>query len=193
MSATPKILAFAGSLRRDSFNKKLVLIAADGAEKTGADVTVIDLKDYPLPVYDGDEEDAHGLPKNAATLKDLFVAHDGLLIASPEYNSSYSGALKNVIDWVSRPVEGRPPLYCFSGKIAGIMAASPGGLGGLRMLPQLRTLLQNIQVTVLPNMIGIPAAHEAFDDKGSLKNEKKHAAVQSIGADVANMLAKLRA
>src|SRR3954469_3729847 len=99
----PRILAFAGSLRRDSFNKKLVKIAAHGARAAGADVTEIDLKELPLPVYDGDLETAEGLPQNAKKLKELFVAHQGLLIASPEYNSSISAALKNVIDWVSRP------------------------------------------------------------------------------------------
>src|SRR5262249_29719722 len=104
----PRILAFAGSTRRDSFNKKLAGIAADGARAAGAEVTFIDLRDYPLPLYDGDLEAEKGLPEQAQRLKKLFLDHDGLLISSPEYNSSISGVLKNTIDWVSRPVPGEP-------------------------------------------------------------------------------------
>src|SRR6185295_2879266 len=99
----PKILAFAGSMRKDSFNKKLIRVAAEGARSAGAEVTLIDLKDFPLPVYDGDLEAAEGLPAGAKKLKELFLQNQGLLIASPEYNSSIPGTLKNAIDWVSRP------------------------------------------------------------------------------------------
>src|SRR5438128_1846133 len=111
MSA-PRILAFAGSLRNDSYNKKLVQIAAASARRAGAEVTCIDLKDYPLPIYDGDIEAASGIPENGQKLKKLFLEHDGLLIAAPEYNSSISAALKNTIDWVSRPVPGETSLAC---------------------------------------------------------------------------------
>src|SRR5260221_646228 len=109
--AQPKILAFAGSLRKDSYNKKLIKIAAEGARAAGAEVTVIDLKEFPLPVYDGDLETAEGLPANAKKLKEMFLKHQGLLIASPEYNSSIPGGLKNMIDWVSRTeTKDEPPL-----------------------------------------------------------------------------------
>ncbi len=190
---TPKILAFAGSLRRDSFNKKLISIAAAGAAAAGAKVTEIDLKDFPLPVYDGDIEDESGLPDEALALKTLFNEHHGLLISSPEYNSSISGALKNVIDWVSRPAEGETPLQCFDGKVAGLVGAAAGGFGGMRALPHVRSILQNIKVTVVPAMVGIPAAHAAFNDDGSLKDERKRKAVEAVGADVAIVLAKLLA
>ena len=137
--AAPRILAFAGSLRKDSFNKKLVKIAAEGALSAGAEVTVIDLKEFSLPVYDGDLEEAEGLPAGAKKLKQLFLEHHGLLISSPEYNSSIPGGLKNMIDWVSRTeTEDEPPLACFNKKVAAIMSASPGGLGGLRALVPLR-------------------------------------------------------
>src|ERR1035437_1107676 len=129
-----KILAFAGSLRMGSFNKKLVKIAAEGARKAGAEVTLIDLKDFPLPIFDEDLERSAGLPADGRKLKDLFLAHDALLISAPEYNSSISAVLKNTIDWVSRPVPGEAPLGCFDGKVAGLMSASPGALGGLRGL-----------------------------------------------------------
>src|SRR5262245_35742367 len=109
----PKILAFAGSTRTESYNKKLVRIAAAGARQAGAEVTLIDLRDLPLPLFDEDLESSEGLPPNARRLKDLFLAHHGLLISAPEYNSSISGVLKNAIDWVSRPVPGEAPLGCF--------------------------------------------------------------------------------
>lgn len=193
MTKTPRILALAGSLRAGSFNKKLVKLAAAGAEKAGAEVMNIDLKDFPLPVFDEDLETAEGLPLGARRLKELFRAHDGLLIASPEYNSSISGALKNAIDWISRPEEGRPPLDCFAGKVAGLMSAAAGGLGGMRGLPQVRAILQNIQVMVLPAMVAIPAAHEAFNDDGSLKDPKKQQAAEDLGATLAETLKKLKA
>ena len=116
----PRILAFAGSLRRDSFNKKLVPIAAKGAREAGAEVTLIALKDFPLPLFDQDLEAEQGMPQNGKKLKQLFIDHDGLLIAAPEYNSSITAVLKNAIDWVSRPAPGEPSLVAFRGKVAGL-------------------------------------------------------------------------
>ena len=133
-----KILAFAGSLRAGSFNKTLVKLGVHAARNAGAEVTLIDLKEYPLPLYDGDLEDSLGLPENGRKLKDLFLAHQGLLLACPEYNSSISAVLKNTIDWVSRPVPGERPLGCFEGKVAGLMSASPGAFGGMRGLTVVR-------------------------------------------------------
>lgn len=190
MSKTPRILAFSGSLREGSYNDRLVRVAAAGAAGAGADVTTIALRDYALPVFDEDLEKAQGLPETGRRLKELFRAHDGLLIASPEYNSSVSAALKNAIDWVSRPEADQPPLSCFAGKVAGIMAASPGALGGLRGLVHLRAILGNIQVTVLPDQVAIPAVHEALVD-GRLKDERKHDQVEAIGRSLAEVLAKL--
>ena len=193
MTTPVRILAFAGSLRRDSFNKKLVKLAMRSAERAGAEVTYLDLKDYPVPVYDGDIGAEHGFSDNVMTLKEMFRAHHGLLISAPEYNSSISGALKNVIDWVSRPEKGHAALDCFDGKVAGLVSAAAGGLGGMRMLPMLRSILQNIKVIVVPAMIGIPAAHEAFNDDGTLKDAKKQAAVEAVAADVAGLLMKIHA
>src|SRR5437879_5724181 len=99
MAYVPKILAFAGSTRRDSYNKKLVKIAIKGAEAAGAQVTYLDLRDLNLPLYDGDLEVSEGLPPGARKFKDLLFANDGIMISSPEYNSSISGVLKNAIDW----------------------------------------------------------------------------------------------
>jgi NAD(P)H-dependent FMN reductase len=127
----PRILAFASGTRRESFNKKPVASAAQGAREAGAEVTFIDLKDFTLPLFDLDLEAAQGMPENGKKLKNLFIDHDGLLIASPEYNSSFPAILKNAIDWVSRPAPGEPSLVAFRGKVATLMSASPGALGAL--------------------------------------------------------------
>ncbi|MEM9881336.1 MAG: NAD(P)H-dependent oxidoreductase [Planctomycetota bacterium] len=185
----PKILAFAGSLREGSFNKKLVRCAAAAAEEAGAEVTVIDLADYPLPLFDEDVE-AKGTPENATKLKAMMKPADGFLIASPEYNSSLSGALKNVIDWASRPAEGEGRLEAFAGKAAVLMAASPGALGGLRGLVHLRAILGNIQVTVLPQQHALGGANEAFAEDGSLKDDKKAETVADLGRTLTEFLLK---
>jgi len=187
-----KILAFAGSMRKDSYNKKLVNVAAEGARSAGAEVTVIYLKDFLLPVYDGDLESASGLPENAKKLKKLFLEHQGLLISSPEYNSSVPGTLKNVIDWVSRSeTKEEKSLACYDKKVAALFSASPGALGGMRGLVPLRALLENIGVLILPSQLCVGKAHEAFDEKGALKDAKQDAAVKKITADLVQMLVKL--
>ncbi|WP_427157633.1 NADPH-dependent FMN reductase [Aliinostoc sp. HNIBRCY26] len=191
MAATPKILAFAGSTRVDSYNKKLVKIAAAGASAAGAEVTYIDLRDLPLPIFDEDLEAEQGLPANARTLKDLLISHQGLLIASPEYNSSLTAGLKNAIDWASRPSPNEAPLAAFAGKVAAIMSASPGGLGGLRGLVHLRAILGNIKVLVLPDQVAVPTAHEAFNTDGSLKQPHQQESIEKLGENLATILFKL--
>ena len=121
---TPKILAFAGSLRAESWNKKLVLQAANAARDAGADVTLLDLRDLPMPIYDGDIEAQQGLPANARAFKQLLRDHHGVLLSSPEYNSQMPAVLKNAIDWASRLERGDTPLVAFKGKVAGVMSAS---------------------------------------------------------------------
>ena len=187
----PKILAFAGSTRTDSFNKKLVKVASDGAIETGADVSVIDLKDFPMPLYDEDLERQEGLPSNVLKLKDLMLAHQGFLISSPEYNSSISGVLKNTIDWTSRPRDGEPPSACFQDKIVGLMSASPGALGGLRGLVHVRAILENMGVIVLPNQVAVSKAHEAFDVHGNLNDKKQEQKVKSVGTKLVQIISKL--
>ncbi len=189
----PKILAFSGSLRAESFNHKLIERAAVGASSAGAEVNVIRLADYPLPVFCEDDEAANGLHENAIKLKQLFIEHDALLIASPEYNGFFSAALKNVIDWVSRPCEGEAPLGCFLNKHAAVIAASPGGLGGIRGIPRLQALLTGIRVTVIPATIAVSSAHDAFNPDASLKNEKHDASLLAIGASLANAAAASKA
>jgi len=193
LSDRPKILAFAGSAREGSFNKRLVKIAAQGARDAGAEVTFLDLRELPLPIYDADMEAAEGLPENARRLKEMFRTHDGFLISSPEYNSSISALLKNTLDWVSRPVESDPPLAGFAGKVAAIMSASPGALGGLRGLVHVRAILSNLKVLVLPDQLSIPKAKDAFTDRGELADARKHDAVRQLGAKLAELIRKLHA
>ena len=189
----PRILAFASSTRRASFNKKLVAIAAQGAREAGAEVTLIDLKDFPLPLFDQDLEAEQGMPENGKKLKKLFIDHDGLLIASPEYNSSFPAVLKNAIDWVSRPAPGEPSLVAFRGKVAALMSASPGALGGRRGLDHIRSILGNIGVIVLPDQIAVAQAHEAFNPDGTLKDPKRQVGIEGLGRTLAEVLAKLKA
>ena len=189
----PKIVAFAGSLRTASFNKKLLALAADAARAAGAEVTVVDLRDLALPLFDQDLEDASGLPEGAKKLKALLRASDGFLIASPEYNSSITAALKNAIDWASRAeTDDEPPLVAYKGKVAALMATSPGALGGLRGLVTLRSILGNIGVLVLPDQVAIPTAHEAFDESGKLKDERKAKQVASLAKNLVKLSGKLK-
>lgn len=190
--ATPKVLVFAGSSRKASWNKMLAKTAAELLNAQGVEATFIDLADYPLPLYNGDLEDEQGLPENAKKLKKLFLEHQGLFIASPEYNSSLTPLLKNTIDWVSRPeTDDEPSLACYTGKIAAIAATSPGALGGIRVLVPLRMLLENIQVMVVPQQLAIPKAYEAFDESGKLINPTHHSQLESLTKRLADLLKKL--
>ncbi len=193
MSDVPKILAFAGSTRTGSFNKKLVTIGAAGARASGAEVTQVDLRDFPMPLYDGDLEANEGLPPNAVKFKALMLAHGGLLISCPEYNSSISGVLKNTLDWASRSAPGEAPLACFVGKVAVLMSASPGGLGGLRGLVHVRAMLANIHVLVLSEQMAISRAQEAFNPDGTLKEARQQQAIEGLGRALADILVKLHA
>jgi len=188
---TARILAFSGSCRSGSYNHKLVAIAAEGAREAGAEVSLISLADYPMPLYNGDLETEQGIPESAMSFKRLLLEHDGLLIACPEYNSSITPLLKNSIDWASRQAEGEAPLVCFRGKTISLMAASPGQLGGLRGLVHVRAILGNIGCLVLPAQVAVAQAGEAFDASGMLKDEKRAASVRALGSELAEVTGKL--
>jgi chromate reductase, NAD(P)H dehydrogenase (quinone) len=192
MPHTPKILAFAGSTRIKSFNRKLVKIAAAGARLAGAEVTEIDLREFEMPLYDGDLEERDGIPPGARRFKRLMIEHDGFLISSPEYNSSISGVLKNAIDWASRPEPNEPQLVAFRGKCAALLSASPGGFGGMRGLVTVRSILSNILVMVLPNQLCISRAMDAFDEAGNLKDPKQHQSAERIGRELSETISKLK-
>ncbi len=188
--STPRILAFAGSARRESFNKQLIQIAVAGAKAAGAAVTLIDLADFTLPLFNQDLEAEQGLPEKAVELKKLFLENDGLLMSCPEYNSSIAPLWKNTIDWVSRQAPGEGPLAAYQGKVATLMSASPGRLGGLRGLVHVRSILGNIGVIVLPDQIAVSEAHGAFTPDGQLKDGKMHAAIEKLGSGLADFLKK---
>lgn len=192
MPFNPKILAFAGSTREGSFNKKLVKVAIGAARAAGAEVTFLELRELELPLYDGDLETSQGLPPGGRKLKDLMLANHGFLISAPEYNSSISAVLKNAIDWASRPVPGEKPLECFDGKIAALMSASPGALGGLRMLVHLRAILENVGTFVLPKQVAVAKAHEAFDENGSLKDPAQQKKIHQLSTELTEVIRKLK-
>lgn len=160
-----KITAISGSTRADSLNGKLVQFAK-GLAPEGFEIEILNLKDYPMPFYDGDYEGENGLPENALKLKQIFAESDGLLFASPEYNSSVSAVLKNTIDWLSRPGGEHKP---FADKFALITAASPSARGGIRGLYHLESILENLGVFVLPDKFALRDADKMFDESGKIK------------------------
>ena len=175
-----KLLAFSGSLRKASFNHKLVEHAADLARSRGATVTVVSLVDFAMPVYNQDEEDASGLPDGVLRFRELMKEADGFIIGCLEYNGSMSAALKNAIDWASRPNGDEQPLECFADKVAALVAASPGGLGGIRGLDHVREILSNIQSYIVPGMVSVGSVHEAFGDDGALTNDRTRGMLDTL-------------
>src|SRR5688572_6126215 len=188
MVNTPRILAFSGSARRESLNKKLLAVAVEATRAAGAEVTLIDFKDLTIPLYDGDLEDSAGIPANAQKLIELITQHAGLLIASPEYNSQITPLLKNVIDWCTRADEN--PL---TGKVAGIVSASPGMFGGVRSQTLLRQLLIHLGCHVIPVQCILPHADKAFDDRGALKEERPRKSVQAVATELVRVINRLNA
>jgi chromate reductase, NAD(P)H dehydrogenase (quinone) len=189
----PKVIAFSGSARAESVNQRLVKIAAEGARASGADVTVLSLSEYPLPLYDADLEALDGLPANAIRLKDLFAGSDGILIATPEYNSSIPALLKNALDWISRPGPGESALTfsAFRGKVAGIMGASPGRLGAVRAVAHLRQILAQLHVLVLAEQAAIPLADRAFAG-ATLSDAAQNGVIEDIGRRVSHFTSLVR-
>jgi len=171
----PRVLAMAGSLRHGSFNKKLITVGAEALRRAGAEVDLLELNDVAMPLYDGDLEDASGLPPGAAAFKRRLAWADGFLIASPEYNYSIPGTFKNAIDWASRGEED-----VFKGKVAALMAASPGGAGGMRMLPHLRQVLTALDVWLIPSQVTVAKAADAFQPDGSLASVQTAKQVQAL-------------
>jgi chromate reductase len=186
-----RILAFAGATRTGSWNKKLVRVGAESVRRAGGEVTLIDLRDYAMPLYDGDIEKQEGLPAGARELKRLMLEHDGFLISAPEYNSSISAVLKNAIDWVSRPQPNEPSGAAFRGKVAALLAASPGNLGGIRGLFTVRQVLTTLGTLVIPIQFGLPRANEAFNDDGSLKDAAQQKTVDTVAGELVRIAGRL--
>jgi NAD(P)H-dependent FMN reductase len=185
----PGILCFAGSARKDSVNKLLVKVAMKGINDVGVKANFIDLADFDMPVYNEDFRRSNGFPDSVLRLKQLMHDHQGMLIAAPEYNSSITALLKNAFDWASVELPHEKPnsLTCFRGKVAGLVAASPGALGGLRGLFHVREILQNVGVLVLPDMFALSHAYGAFDEAGDLKDESNRSRAQNVGMQLAQL------
>lgn len=188
MPTPPRILAFSGSARRDSFNRKFLAVAVGATRDAGGEVTLIDLNDYVLPLYHGDLEDAEGLPPNAAKLIALILQHEGLLIASPEYNSMITPLLKNTIDWCTRG-DDNP----FVGKVAAILSASPGALGGVRSLQLAQQLLLKLGCHVVPLQTFLPHADKAFDGQGQLLETRSLKQVRTLTTSLIDITRRLTA
>jgi chromate reductase, NAD(P)H dehydrogenase (quinone) len=179
MANAPRILAFSGSARRESLNKKLLAVVVAETRAAGAEVTLIDFKELPIPLYEGDLEDAEGMPTNAQKLVELITQHEGLLIASPEYNSQMTPLLKNAIDWCTRADEN--PLQ---GKVAAVVSASPGMFGGIRSMTLARQLLIHLGCHVVPVQCVLPQANKAFDENGALKEERSRKAAHAVAQEL---------
>lgn len=178
-----KLLIFAGSTRAQSFNRQLAKVAAGIATEAGAEVTLLELASLDIPLYNADLE-ARGTPADVLRLKQLMFTHPGWVICSPEYNGSYTALLKNTLDWASSPVKGDATwgqgTKPFVGKVVGLLAASPGALGGLRSLSHLAPLLSNLQCWVTPQQYALAQAGSAFDADGRLQNDEQVDRVRSV-------------
>ena len=193
MTKKPKILAFPGSLREHSLNKRVLKTALKGAQAAGAEVTFVDLRDYPMPFYNLDDHEANGFDENALRFQELLTQHDGLLIASPEYNGSLPAVLKNAIDWASRPSGRYERSKVFPGKVAGIMTASPGSFGGVRSLAHLRGVLTSVGVHVLPQEVAVTFGEDRFSGDGEeMTDEKMSITLENLGESLVEMLKKMQ-
>lgn len=187
MSSAPRILAFSGSSRAGSLNLRLLQAAVAACQAKGAEVTVLTLKDLALPLYDGDLEDAHGVPEAARRLGRLIQEHEALLIATPEYNATFPPVLANAITWATRV--GHNP---FSGKVAALLGASPGAFGAVRSVAALRSVLTHLGVIVLPSQCLLPSADTAFDTAGTLTHERSQSSLASMTEALVNMTVRLQ-
>jgi chromate reductase len=180
-----RILALSGSSRRGSLNQKLLDQAVLGARAAGCEVTSIRLSEFGLPIYDPDWEAEHGLPNGAQTLIALLARHQGLLIATPEHNGGYTALLKNALDWMSRP------NGFASGKLAALVSASPGLLGGVKSQLALQIVLNKLGVHVIPQSFALGAAHQCFDAEGGLKDADVERGARGVGAALAEMVGRI--
>src|SRR3982751_4297296 len=188
----PKILAFAGSFREKSYNKRVLEIAADGARRAGAEVDTVDLRDYFMPVFCPDEIAKNGFDPTALRFQELLNDYHGLLIATPEYNASVPGGMKNIFDWASRKSERFALNEVFKNKCAAMITASPGSFGGIRCLAHLRQVLSLMGCNVLPSEIAVPFVAQKFDgDSDVINDDKTRDLLEGLGAALTDMLVRV--
>jgi chromate reductase, NAD(P)H dehydrogenase (quinone) len=188
----PKVLAFAGSLREKSFNRRVLRVAVEGARRAGSDVDTVDLRDYPMPIFNADDVEKSGFDPKAVEFQQLLSGYDGLLIATPEYNGSLPGGMKNAIDWASRKSDRFGINEVFKNKYAAMITASPGSFGGIRCLAHLRSVLSLMGVNVLPSEIAVTFVAQKFDgDSDRITDEKTKELLEGLGAALTDMLIKV--
>lgn len=187
---TARILAFAGSSRSGSWNRQILDVAATGARDAGAQVTLVNLADYPMPIYNADWHVEHGVPPAMLELRTVMMASNGLLVASPEYNASITPLLKNTIDWLSQDVNGEGGDAPFRGKVGGLMGASNGAFGTIRALPHVSYILANLGVLMLP-VVAVPTVSRTFDAAGTLTDERVRHRLTSLGAQLTSAIVRL--
>jgi chromate reductase len=190
---TIKIAGFAGSLRKGSFNQKLLERGLQGARDAGAEVDLVDLGAFDLPIFHGDLTGSEEFPAAVRALKQRLEPAHGFLIASPEYNSSVTPLLKNVIDWCSVASSKETPEHCFKGKFAGLLTTSPGRLGGIRGLVHLRDILMNVGTHTISQQYAVPGAHEAFSEDGSLSDPRMDETLLGVGRELVRVTSALQA
>lgn len=190
---SPKLLFFAGSARKDSVNKAFAKAGAKLAQEDGIDATFLDLKDYELPLYNGDFEDEFGVPDNARRLREIVEDHQGVFIVSPEYNSAIPPLLKNTLDWISRVTnDDGSSTAAFKNRPTALGAVSPGSLGGMRVLAGLRPILANgYNALVIPEQISVPFGNKAFSEDGSLTDDKLVERYKSVISSLRNVAERM--
>jgi len=186
-----KLLVIAGSTRTGSLSKQLARAACGLAQAAGHAATFVDLREFEMPLYDGDLEAAHGLPEGAVRLRALILASEGVLVVTPEYNASLPAVLKNALDWTSRPHAAEPGVAAWKGKVGALLSSSPGALGGQRALVHLRQVLMNLGVLVVTEQFALGQADKAFAADGSLVDAKAAASVRAIVERLAHVAARL--
>lgn len=186
-----RLLVIAGSTRTGSLSKQLARAACGLAQAAGHAATFVDLREFEMPLYDGDLEEARGLPEGAVRLRALLKSHEAVVVATPEYNASLPAVLKNALDWTSRPYAAEPGVSVWKGKVAALLASSPGALGGQRALVHLRQVLMNLGVLVVTEQFALGQADKAFAADGSLADAKAAASVRALVERLAHVAGRL--